>query len=314
MSRESRAILRRTAALIGSQADRYVPRLRASLTQGLTVFFFHEITDRPSEFQRLTAGYTTPDVFRKQITWIGERFEFVAPASLSQLGGSGELPGRAALITFDDAWAGVFRTGLPILTALGVPSLCFLNMGTVEGMPDLSAVRRYERSRPPAGGPRLMRPVTAAEADALLDDIAADYRADEDFKSFQGPTATHADLANGAEHGTAWFGSHLYHHWDLHQIDDDLFFSSVRANAEALSAFSNSLPALATPYGHQVARLSGVLAAEFGVPLAFVATGAQNRNPRAAVLDRLALQPEPSGPADWWYSTHRRRLFRGLVH
>jgi peptidoglycan/xylan/chitin deacetylase (PgdA/CDA1 family) len=182
----------------------------------------------------------------------------------------------------------------------------------VDGMPDLSAVRMHERSRPPEGGPRLARHIGAGEADAVLAAIAADYQADEDFRSFQGATATREDLRAAVERAGVWFGSHLYHHWDLYRIDDDLFAHSLRSNAEALSSYPNALPTLATPYGHEVDRLSGV-AAEFDIPLVFVATGAQNRDTRASILDRVALEPEPSGHQEWWYATHRRRLFGGLA-
>jgi peptidoglycan/xylan/chitin deacetylase (PgdA/CDA1 family) len=123
--------VRRILADIGSRADSRLPTVRSFLSSGLTVFVFHEITASPSLYQRRSESYTDPDVFKQQIRWIRDRFTIIAPTDLKQLGGTAELPGDAALITFDDAWAGVFRVGLPILEALDVPSLCFLNMATV---------------------------------------------------------------------------------------------------------------------------------------------------------------------------------------
>jgi peptidoglycan/xylan/chitin deacetylase (PgdA/CDA1 family) len=310
--RATRAAVRHGAAAVGSRVDGYLPRFRSFLTRGLTVFVFHEVTDTPSEFQRRTHGYVTNEVFRNEMAWIGERFEFISPTALMQLGGSGDLPAQAGLVSFDDAWAGVFRVGLPILASLGVPALCFLNMATVDGTPDLSAVRLYERLRPPEGGPRLDRPIHADEADGILAAISKAYKHDQEYSSFQGATATHDDLiAAVTESRNVWFGSHLFHHWDLHRISHGLFIRSVQDNAEALAAYSNSVPALATPYGHELNGLSE-LKEDLGVALVFVATGGQNRDPSAPVLDRLALQPEPSGPHDWWYSAHRRRLFGSL--
>ena len=96
---------------------------------------YHEVTDTPSEFQRLSQGFTTPDELGRHMDWISSRFEFIAPVDLPQLGAGGPLPERAALITFDDAWAGTFRKGLPILASRGIPALCFINMATVHRRP-----------------------------------------------------------------------------------------------------------------------------------------------------------------------------------
>ena len=249
----ARGAVRRGAAAIGSRIDDHSLSFRAHLCRGLTVFVFHEVTATPSEFQRVSQGYVSPEVFRKQIDWIGERFDFVAPTALPRLGGRGRLSPRAALITFDDAWAGVFRVALPMLGSLDIPALCFLNMATVGGTPDLSAVRRYERLHAPPAGSRLDRRLDASDADAVLQEISAVYDDDDDYARFQGPTATSDDLdAIHTRWNTVWFGSHLFHHWDIHRISRDLLARSERANAHALAPYGNSLPALSIPYGHEL--------------------------------------------------------------
>jgi peptidoglycan/xylan/chitin deacetylase (PgdA/CDA1 family) len=309
LTRGLRRGVRRRAAAIGSRVDSHLAQFQRLTTRGLTIFVFHEITDTPSEFQQRTAGYTSPEVFRQQILWIGDRFEFIAPTALAQLGGSGELPDRAAVITFDDAWAGVFRAGLPILASLAIPALCFLNMATVEGAPDLSAVRLYERRSPAGGGSRLDRRLDSTAAASVVAEVRSRYRDNQDFATFQGPTATPEDLKTAVTTGKpVWFGSHLFHHWDTSSVTSEVVTESARDNARALSDYSNALPALATPYGHGAESVYRN-ARELGFQVVFIATGAQNRDPGAFVLDRLALEPEPSGPRDWWYATHRRRLF-----
>jgi peptidoglycan/xylan/chitin deacetylase (PgdA/CDA1 family) len=287
-------------------ADRRVAGVRAFMTRGLTVLVYHEVTDRPSEFQRLSAGYVTSGVFERQMLWLRERFAPISPSDLPQLGGRGPLPTNAALVTFDDAWKGVVRTGLPILASLGIPALWFLNMGTVDGTPDLSAVRRFERMRRPDGRSRLDGRLDIGSAAAVLAHVEATYRDDASFLQFQGPTASRQDLtaAVGSD-ASVWLGSHLLHHWDLTRSTPELFLESARANAAALAEYPNILPAFATPYGTGAYT---ELAAETGAKLAFTARGAQNRHPDGRVLDRLQLEPEPSGPADWWWAAHRRRL------
>lgn len=297
---------------MGPSFERRLPRLRAFLTRGLTIFVFHEITDTPSEFQLRGGGYTTLGAFAAQLEWIGARFEFVAPVDLPHLGGERPLPDRAALITFDDAWAGMFRAGLPILAVRDIPALCFINMATINGDPDLSAVRRYEERTLPREQRRLEATADADTGPRLLTEIRERYRSDAAFTAFQGPTASIEDLRRGAGRGRVWFGSHLHHHWDTTRVTSDLLALSLRDNATALAEFDNTLPALATPYGADV-TLPGTSGEELGIRTVFVAHGGQNRVVSSRVLDRVALEPEPSGPPEWWYATHRRRLFGHLA-
>lgn len=310
--RWARGLVRRTATEVGSRGDKRLPRVRALLTRGLTVFVFHDITDAPSEYQLRAQNFTTIEAFRQQVLWIGDRFELIGPMELKQLGGTGGLPARAALVTFDDAWAGVFRAGIPLLSGLGVPALCFVNMATVQGAPDLGAVRRFEDLRPPPGGSRLRRALGAESARTILDEINHLYGSSPEFASFQGETATPDDLHAAADRGSVWLGSHFFHHWDSTLVAPDVLSRSLRQNAEALRPFTNVVPALATPYGHEL-TVPAQVTYELGIRVVFVATGNQNRDGDGWVLDRVSLEPEPSGPAEWWYSTHRRRLFGALA-
>jgi peptidoglycan/xylan/chitin deacetylase (PgdA/CDA1 family) len=310
--RRGRAVVRRAAASLGLRADRRSAAIRRSLTNGLTVFVFHEITDSPSEFQLVAQGYTPPAQFERQIGWIGERFQFIPPSALPQLGGTSPLPQNAALITFDDAWAGVFSVGLPLLHSLGVPALCFLNMATITGMPDLGAVRRYELREGSSAGPKFGQPVDARTAPAVLEQVKAAYGENPDFVAYQGAIARLQELETAAREYSVWFGSHLYHHWDIASISERLFVSSLEDNARALARFDNALAVFATPYGRPLSE-ARVREARAFARVIFTATGTQNADVSGIVLDRLMLAPEPSGPSEWWWSTHRKRLFGPLA-
>jgi peptidoglycan/xylan/chitin deacetylase (PgdA/CDA1 family) len=284
--------------------------LRSLLTRGLTVFVYHDVTERPSEFLKISGDFTRPDFFEQQLDWIRERFTPIAPVDLPQLGGTRKLPANAALITFDDAWAGVFRNALPILASRGIPSLCFVNMATIQGTPDLAAVRRYERITLTTKRSRLDDNLDNGKAAQVLSTIEEQYGEDTDFRRFQGDTATVDDVLDAP--GDFWLASHLFHHWDVESVSSDVFIASARQNWEALTSFPNALHAIATPWGR---RSEWVVdrARELEIRTVFVASGGQNRDPEAFVLDRLQVEPEPSGPEDWWWATHRRRLFGGLA-
>jgi peptidoglycan/xylan/chitin deacetylase (PgdA/CDA1 family) len=287
-------------------------RRRSYLRGGLTAFVFHEVTNQPSEFQRRASIFTPPMVFEKQIRWIRNRFEVISPTQLEQLGGIGAMPENAALITFDDSWAGTFRTGLALLETLHLPALCFVNTATVDGAPDLAAVRHYEQLHPRGPGLSLERPHDSTTARALLEEITETYQTDSEFAHFQGPTATADDLARAVRSDSVWFGLHLHHHWDLALVNPELARSSLRVNADALRCYGHVLPAFAPPYGRVVPWLDQILN-EVDVKLVFLAAGGQNSSPGSSSINRIVLPDKRGGAAELWYVTHRRRLAGRMV-
>lgn len=277
--------------------------MRRHLTRGLTIFIFHEVTDRPSPFQRLSNIWLSLEAFQAQIDWITRRFHVVAPTDLSQFGGSGRLPDNAALLTFDDSWDGIFRSAVPLLRSRSLPSLCFVNMATVEGEPDLAAAFSYEDAWPQI-------PLTLAAGEKLTADVHTRLGPDRAFRSYQGPTASPDDLDTAASKGYVWFGSHLYHHWDIRTITDELYADALARNDKALRRYPNRLPVMATPHGYagQDGRDIASIPRAMGLTLMMTGTGNQNPDAGRPVLDRLFLPTDSKRPMAWWYATHRRRV------
>jgi peptidoglycan/xylan/chitin deacetylase (PgdA/CDA1 family) len=305
--RLSRMGVRRTVGRVGEHLDGHSARLRTGLTRGLTVFIFHEVTEKPSPFLQANGMFATPDQFRRQVDWITSRFDVIEPTRLAQLGGSGDLPASAAMITFDDSWAGTFRTAVPMLAELDLPALCFVNMATVRGEPDLAAVRRYELHHH-GGDSALQDTMTITQGDHVVEQIRERYGSSDTFHAYQGPTATPDDLARAASLGTVWFGSHLYRHWDLRLVSDELYVESLRRNGRALRDYGNVLPTFATPHGLEPGRPVFELAAAAGVKALFTGLGNQNLRADTPILDRLLVPPGPFDKREWWYATHRRRV------
>jgi peptidoglycan/xylan/chitin deacetylase (PgdA/CDA1 family) len=301
----------RTVTAIGPVLDRApLPGLRSSLTRGLTVFIFHEVTDSPSEFHRHHRTYTSPEVFRQQLSWITDRFTVVAPTYLAQLGGSGHLPQNAALLSFDDSWAGIFRVALPILRESRLPAICFVNMGTVKGDPDLAAVRGYEVGRTTPSDLARMSSIDLELGERLIADVRVRYGDDASFRAYEGPTATADDLEEAARSGYVWFGSHLYHHWNIRTILDDLYAHSLAANSAALSEYDNALPAFAPPHGYagEDGRDLFSIASQVGTKVIFTGRGTQNGDATGNIIDRVFFPPETAGPRSWWHATHLARI------
>jgi hypothetical protein len=191
--------------------------------------------------------------------------------------------------------------------------MCFLNMATVAGDPDLAAVRLYERLRLSEEARLLERRVSGEDMEAVLAEVRCRYRDDAQFASFQGPTATARDLHNAVDgDADVWFGSHLYHHWDMRLISSEVYRRSLAADAEALAHYPNALPGFATPHGYDGDGDDQVfaLARSAGHRAVFTVTRRQNDSCEGGVLDRLALPSARSTGRDWWYATHRARLVK----
>jgi peptidoglycan/xylan/chitin deacetylase (PgdA/CDA1 family) len=302
-------LVNRSLTAIAPTADRLLRVWRPALTDGLTVFFFHEVTSRPSAFHVQNQTWTHPDLFRRQVSWIADRFSVVEPGRLKQLGGTGKLPTDAAILTFDDSWAGVFRVALPILREMGLPAICFLNMATVDGQPDLAVVRSYDVIVPEPLGFGGARSVDLVEGRRLIDRIWDRYGGDNAFRDYQGPTADRNDLERASKEGGVWFGSHLFHHWDLRLAAEDLFEQSLAENRVELANYPNVLPAFATPYGYagEDGRDPSRIPLQQGIRVTFTGRCTQNREVDGPILDRLSLPPTQS-PRAWWHATHLARV------
>lgn len=309
--RAARTAVRKRYSAVGWRADARFQTLRTFLVRGLTIFLFHEVTDSPSPMQQHAEIYTPSSLFVEQIRWLRERFTFIKPTQLRQLGADNELPENAALVTFDDSWSGIFRVALPLLERMGVPSICFVNMATVSGDPDLSAVRAYEKRRLPLEERSLEGKVDVARGTRIVAQARQRYAANPDFLAFQGSTATMSDLSRASSSlSLAWLGSHLYHHWELHEVTPELYERSLKDNQKALSTFSNALPVYALPGGYPSPGDANALSLplRFGYRVVMTAMGRQNTNADAAVLDRLPLPISPSTASDWWHACHRLRI------
>jgi hypothetical protein len=200
-----------------------------------------------------------------------------------------------------------------MLQSWNLPSVCFMNMATVAGEPDLAAVRLYDRR---GGLRRLDRHVPGGEAPQVLAWMRERYSDDDGFRSFQGSTATAEHLRRVVDAGyPVWFGSHLYHHWDIRLIDADVYAAALGADRDALAPYPNSIPAFATPHGYagRDDDFTTLVPPRAGFKVIFTATGGQNRRADSYVLDRLGLPTTPSTHRDWWYSTHRGRLFGPII-
>lgn len=212
--------MRNPARLLMPGIHRFLSSPRVSrriLRKSLVVFLYHEVSDRPSEFNRLFRLNVRPDAFSRHLDLIRERFHIITPEQLV----SGDYPRPAAMITFDDGNLSYFREALPLLRGKGIPSAAFLNMGTVKGDLCWSGLVTYLQSfRPDFPAPGGRRPsgndfCRLGETEVLryLDSTDTEplFR---QVREFRGSIASEADLRAVSGDPLVYLGNHLYNHYN----------------------------------------------------------------------------------------------------
>jgi len=308
-----------------------LPLVRDALEGGLTVFLSHDVAQHPSPFSRECGLAVDPASFERQVRWIAQEFQVISLDALL----AGHLPPRAALITFDDGFASVFRTALPILRRHGLPSTIFLNMASVLGEPFWGARAVYlcrhvegfleflaQRAAPSSGaafrghpdGGRSTR--TAARLEAHLHcspEVVAAWEARcghqylAALSDYTCPFATADDLAAVQDDPLVAFGSHAYHHYSLRVLPDAAVRESLQANAEALRPYRNSRPVFAFPFGVSATGQSELVSA-LGYERIFTSLPRVNPDPAAGVLHRIPLTAWHDRRSRLWFQVARAAL------
>ena len=96
----------------------------------LTVLIFHRVLAEPDP---LFPGEPDAQRFRQQMEWIKTWFNVLPLAEAIEHLQAGDLPARAASITFDDGYADNLTVALPILRSAGLSATIFIATGYLDG-------------------------------------------------------------------------------------------------------------------------------------------------------------------------------------
>lgn len=264
------------------------PFNRRILEKALVVFLYHEVSDTPSEFNRLFGLTVSPASFSRQLDLIRERFHVIGPDALL----SGGYPRPAALITFDDGNLSYFRQALPILRSKGIPSVAFLNMGPLRRELCWSGLVTYLQTQEPGfvrGSGRRpsgneFRDLTEAEVLPYLEGKEA---LRDRVRAFRGPLASEEDLRAAAGDPLVTLGNHLYHHYNATLLADRLR-TQYRKNQRLLEDYPNSSRFVSYPFGCWNLATTRMLREE-GAQVLFAGGGVPNLNPQGPLFHRVEL-------------------------
>jgi peptidoglycan/xylan/chitin deacetylase (PgdA/CDA1 family) len=93
----------------------------------LTCVTWHEIAPTAGPGTAFLGATTSPDALAHQFDHLERNYTIVGLDRLL----AGDLPPRAALLTFDDAYGSIARVAAPMLAARKLPSVLFVNPGPV---------------------------------------------------------------------------------------------------------------------------------------------------------------------------------------
>jgi peptidoglycan/xylan/chitin deacetylase (PgdA/CDA1 family) len=283
---------------------------------GLRCVVFHEIADAESPFTRGLGVTVAPARFEAYVRFLARHY---VPVTLDRVLQGGELPERAVLVTFDDAYASVARVAAPLLSKHGVPAAFFVNAGFV-GNEDLGFdnVLSYVHE---TKGLALLKDAAAsigggADAAVWLDDLilkytsrlkpaeVAAYRAEVVRRAGISTQALarearlymdEADLRSLAAHGVA-VGSHTFSHPWCRSLDAAAMEREIAGNVRRLAELgAPAAPAFAVPYGSPTDATPALRAelARGGCRAVFVVRGLPNA-PVAdlANVDRVSVHSQ----------------------
>ncbi|MBF0516683.1 MAG: polysaccharide deacetylase family protein [Nitrospirae bacterium] len=284
---------------------------QSEIKHALTVFLYHDVTYSPSEFSKMYNLNVPPDLFDFQLKYIKSCFNVITPDELIR----GEIPPRAAMVTFDDGVKGFFSDAAEIIEHNKVPTVIFLNTQPVSGVIFRSGLITYlcvkeegfkEYLINAVGKGNLISPLflncTRAIVDSYVQRCGKDFK--EAVEGFVGQFASDDDLKKTSESKYIYYGNHLYNHDVALTLSDDELRESYMKNMEVLLTFKNFTNLFAFPFGQPRTTFSERqidLIVSYGAKKVFSSYPVINYNPLNSYLHRIDLTDFNDTRSKIWY-------------
>ncbi|HAT50478.1 MAG: polysaccharide deacetylase family protein [Nitrospirae bacterium] len=222
----------------------------------ICIVVYHDVTKTPYPFSQRHNLNVPPALFETQIGFIKHYFTIISPQQLVD----GGYATPAALITFDDGFAGFFDNALPILERLHCPSLLCLNMAPVAGEVFWSGLLAYLYDT----DKKFIEYLTASrgrQVDSFLqctpEDVAGYLasgwvdreKVDQMARHYYGPFATHEHLARIEQGFGVALGNHSYRHYNAVTLSPEALQREYWENEQALAQYSNKIEIFSYPFG-----------------------------------------------------------------
>ena len=291
------------------------PFVNRLVKNGLTIFVFHEISDKPSDFCKENNLAISIKSYIAIINWIQSNYKIISPKDLLDCQKFNE---RSALITFDDGFYGSFKNGLPILKERGIPSLFFLNMRPIlKNTPILSAVaiylEKYDRNFVQfCKENNLKSPFYLTLTPSVYSSFQKKYgQIDEvSINSYQGKFVNSNLLKLHQNNDLVFYANHFYDHWNALALSGIEIKEQYYLNKEQLCKYKNYIDFFAFTNGEPEKAYGNSevnTIKETSVKKIFSAFPAVN-NESSFVLNRISLIQEDEN-----FNNVSYKIFRRLI-
>jgi peptidoglycan/xylan/chitin deacetylase (PgdA/CDA1 family) len=276
----------------------------------VSVFNYHEITANPSDFSKQFNLAVHPDIFRKQLSWIGKYYKIISPKQLIDEVHSSPL----ALITFDDGFASTFKEGGLILKEMDITGTVFVNMGPVRGELFWSGLVTYLCTYRQDFRDAMLENYKAAINSLYLfiqDKDIEDYlkNNDEDelsgrIRDYYGAFATVEDLEISSGNNI-FLGNHLFNHYNAANISAEKLAYQYTANQSLLKDYSNYVNFFSYPFGQPqtcYTEATDKLISNLGASRIFTAFPLTNNSTSQQKMHRISMFDSVDNEAAFRYS------------
>jgi hypothetical protein len=276
----------------------------------LTVFCFHDVSSKPSEFSAKYNLNVSPEVFEYQIKFIINNFNVISPDDLL----ANEMPEHSALITFDDGFKSYFSTAIPILNKYKLPSLIFLNMAPIKGDIFMAGLTTYlceksydfrqfvkSKARHTTDNKSLFLYCSREIIASYLKNKGVTYK--NEVEEYVGEFATLQDLESSSSNPLVFYGNHLYNHDVALLLKDKELLESYSTNEDELNNYPNHRRLFAFPFGQPDTCFSESqirLLLEHGAKKVFSSYPLVNTNTSAKYMHRIPLSIINNTNANIW--------------
>tara|TARA_Y100001960_G_C14776215_1_gene883312 strand:+ start:2011 stop:2973 length:963 start_codon:yes stop_codon:yes gene_type:complete len=312
------SFIKKTLKPIASQIYGSLVANHPMLEKSLTIFCFHDVSDNPSEFSKMYELSVTKENFEFQINFISEHFNTIGSDQLIE----GNIPEKAAMITFDDGFKSYFTNAIPLLEKYNLPSINFLNFATIKGEVSWAGLIMYlchsfedfykhvsSNSRKNIDPKSYHLHCSREIVNSYLQMKNKTFT--NQVNNFVGNFAELEDLQLVSNNNKVHFGNHLYNHDVSLLMTDQELKNSYNMNKDALKSYKNYRNFFAFPFGQPNTSFSNRqtdLLFNEGADYIFTGCSKVNIDTSNNYLHRIALTNFNNTEAKIWFSILRNSL------
>ena len=216
------------------------------------VFCYHEITDKPSNFQKKNKLFVTKKNFKKQVGFIKKLFNVINPNDLDL----NTKFKNSTLITFDDGYQGSFNFAVNYLKKSKIIPIFFLNMSAIKNNTPLLPESlefldlNFNKYETYVKKFKLSQPVSLNIKPAQFNFFEKYIKSNEKkINKYQGKMVNINHLKKEQLKNKFFISDHLYEHYNCLALTKKELIKLSRKNIKILKNFHNFLNFFSFPNG-----------------------------------------------------------------